>query len=158
VARGPQPRATSGPARPIIFGAISPAEAKGAALVPPRCTTAAMTLRLAEISQAVAPGAHAVVLLDHAGWHLSAKLAVPNNITLLPPAGKVARAQPGREHLAVHPRKLTLQRSNRIFASYHDILDHCCYAWNRLIYQPLAHNFHWLARLGPSVMIGESWY
>jgi len=38
-----------------IFGAICPAEAKGAALVLPRCTTTAMTLHLAEISQAVAP-------------------------------------------------------------------------------------------------------
>ena len=26
--------------------------------------------------------------------------------------------------------------SNRVFASYRDILDHCCYAWNRLIEQP----------------------
>ena len=26
--------------------------------------------------------------------------------------------------------------SNRIFTSYRDILDHCCYAWNRLIDQP----------------------
>ena len=26
--------------------------------------------------------------------------------------------------------------SNRVFASYPDILDHCCYAWNRLIEQP----------------------
>ena len=43
-----------------------------------------MTLHLVEISQAVAPGAHAVVLLDQAGWHLSAKLTVPKNITLLP--------------------------------------------------------------------------
>jgi hypothetical protein len=43
-----------------------------------------------------------VVLLDQAGWHLSAKLTVPKNITLLP-ASKVPRAQPGREHLAVHP-------------------------------------------------------
>ena len=67
-----------------IFGAICPAEAKGAALVLPRCTTAAMTLHLAEISQAVAPGAHAVVLLDQAGWHLSATLTVPANISLMP--------------------------------------------------------------------------
>jgi transposase len=64
--------------------AIHGAEAKGAALVLPRCTTVAMTLHLAEISQAVAPGAHAVVLLDQAGWHLSAKLSAPENITLLP--------------------------------------------------------------------------
>jgi len=67
-----------------IFGAICPAAAKGAALVLPRCTTAAMALHLAEISQAVARGAHAILLLDQAGWHLSAKLTVPPNITLLP--------------------------------------------------------------------------
>ena len=41
-------------------------------------------LHLAEISQAVAPGAHAVLLLDQAGWHVSRKLKVPSNITLLP--------------------------------------------------------------------------
>jgi transposase len=43
-----------------------------------------MSLQLLEISQAVAPGAHAVVLLDQAGWHVSTRLAVPANITLLP--------------------------------------------------------------------------
>ena len=37
-----------------------------------------------EISAAVAPGAHAVLMLDQAGWHMSAKLAVPANVTLLP--------------------------------------------------------------------------
>ncbi len=26
--------------------------------------------------------------------------------------------------------------SNRVFKSYEDILDHCCYAWNSLIEQP----------------------
>ena len=38
-----------------IFGAICPAEGKGAGLVLPRCTTAGMTLHLKEIAQAVAP-------------------------------------------------------------------------------------------------------
>jgi transposase len=47
-----------------IFGAICPAEGKGAGLVLPRCTTESMSLHLAEIAPAVAPGAHAVVLLD----------------------------------------------------------------------------------------------
>jgi transcriptional regulator of acetoin/glycerol metabolism len=46
-------------------------------LVLPRCTTEAMALHLAEISQAVAPGAHAVLLLDQAGWHVSIRLKVP---------------------------------------------------------------------------------
>ena len=59
-----------------IFGAICPAEGKGAGLVLPRCTSEAMTLHLVEISQAVAPGAHALVLLDQAGWHQSKRLKV----------------------------------------------------------------------------------
>jgi hypothetical protein len=44
-----------------------------------------MSLHLTEIAACVAPGAHAVLLLDQAGWHLSDKLRVPPNITLLPP-------------------------------------------------------------------------
>jgi transposase len=43
-----------------------------------------MALHLAEISQTVTPGAHAVVLLDQAGWHLSDKLDIPANISLMP--------------------------------------------------------------------------
>jgi len=43
-----------------------------------------MALHLAEISRTVTPGAHAVLLLDQAGWHLSAKLDIPDNITLMP--------------------------------------------------------------------------
>jgi hypothetical protein len=67
-----------------IFGAICPAQGIAAGLVLPRCNTAAMALHLAEISRTVTPGAHAVLLLDQAGWHLSAKLDVPDNITLMP--------------------------------------------------------------------------
>ena len=67
-----------------IFGAICPQQGKGAGLVLPRCNIEAMNLHLAEIARAVAPGAHAVVLLDQAGWHTSKKLTVPPNITLMP--------------------------------------------------------------------------
>ena len=42
-----------------------------------------MALHLAEISQAVAQGAHAILLMDQAGWHSSAKLDVPDNITIV---------------------------------------------------------------------------
>jgi hypothetical protein len=60
-----------------LFGAICPAEGKGAAIVMPRCDTAAMSLHLAEISTAVAADAHAVVLLDQAGWHVAKDLVIP---------------------------------------------------------------------------------
>ena len=69
-----------------LFGAICPARGKGAALALPFADTAAMQLHLDEISRHVAMGAHAVLLLDRAGWHTTGKLNVPENITpiLLP--------------------------------------------------------------------------
>jgi transposase len=38
-------------------------------------------LHLGEISRNVAAGAHAVLLLDRAGWHTRGKLDGPDNIT-----------------------------------------------------------------------------
>ena len=92
-----------------------------------------MSLHLAEISQAVAPGAHAVVLLDQAGWHQSRRLVVPANITLLLLPAKAPELNPV-ENVWQFMRDNWL--SNRVFTSYPDILDHCCAAWNRLTDQP----------------------
>jgi hypothetical protein len=61
-----------------LFGAICPARGTGAALALPYADTFAMQ----QISRHVAKGAHAVLLLDRAGWHTTAKLRIPNNIEL----------------------------------------------------------------------------
>ena len=67
-----------------IFGAICPQRGAGAAMITPAATTEMTTLHLAEISTQVAPGAHAVLVCDGAGWHRRGKsLQVPANITLL---------------------------------------------------------------------------
>jgi putative transposase len=116
-----------------IFGAICPSQGKGAALVLARCNSAAMTLHLAEIARTVTPGAHAVLMLDQAGWHLSDKLVVPANITLLPLPPKCPELNPV-ENVWQYLRENWL--SNRIFRSQGDILDHCSHAWNRLTAQP----------------------
>lgn len=60
-----------------------PAEGKAAGLVLPFCNTDTMNLHLAEISLHVAPGAHAVLLMDQAGWHLTPKLELPANISIV---------------------------------------------------------------------------
>jgi len=99
----------------------------------PRCNIAAMNLHLQEIAAAVAPGAHAVLLLDQAGWHMSAKLAVPHNITIMPLPAKAPELNPV-ENLWQFIRDNWL--SNRTFQSYDDILDHACAAWNRIVDQP----------------------
>ncbi len=113
----------------FIFGAICPARGVGAALVLPKCNTAAMTLHLKEISVTVTPGAHAVIIVDQAGWHFSNALIVPDNITLMPLPAKSPELNPV-ENIWQFMRDNWL--SNRIFKSYDDILDHCCYAWNQL--------------------------
>ena len=116
-----------------IFGAICPERGVGAGLVLPWCNSATMSLHLAEISQAVSPGAHAVVLLDQAGWHTSPKLNVPANISLLALPPKSPELNP-TENVWQYLRDNWL--SNRVFTSARDIVDHCCDAWNRLIDQP----------------------
>ena len=67
-----------------LFGAVCPERGTGAAVVLPHVNVGAMDAHLAEISRRVAEGAHAVLVLDQAGWHTSPKLRVPDNISLLP--------------------------------------------------------------------------
>ena len=67
-----------------IFGAVCPDRCIGAAVVMPEVNLEAMEAHLAKISRRVTAGAHAVLVLDGAGWHTSPKLRVPDNISLLP--------------------------------------------------------------------------
>ena len=116
-----------------LFGAVCPERGTGAALVLPTCNTEAMQLHLDVIAVKVAPGAHAIVLLDQAGWHGAKALTIPPNISLLPlpPRSPELNSQ---ENIWQFMRQNWL--SNRIFKSFDDIVDHCCYAWNTLIDQP----------------------
>ena len=75
-------------------------------------------MHLEEIAFHVAPGAHAVLLLDQAGWHGSAELVVPPNITLMPLPPKCPELNPV-ENVWQFMRDNWL--SNRIFKSYDDI-------------------------------------
>jgi DDE superfamily endonuclease len=129
----PSPPKDQRTASASIFGAICPRNGKGAALVMPRCDTEAMNLHLAEIATQIAPGAHAALLVDQAGWHLSGRLIVPPNITLVSLPPKCPERNP-QENLWQFIRDNGL--SNRIFKSYHDSVDHGCDACNKLVDQP----------------------
>jgi hypothetical protein len=116
-----------------IFGAVCPKQGKGAALIMPTCNTEAMNLHLAEIAETVAPGAHAVLLVDQAGWHMSTRLIIPSNITIIALPPKCPELNP-IENIWQFVRDNWL--SNRVFKSYDDLVDHCCEAWNKLVDQP----------------------
>ena len=116
-----------------LFGAVCPQRGAGAALVLPACNTEAMQLHLDEIATKVTPGAHAILILDQAGWHGAKDLKVPSNISLLPLPPRAPELN-SQENIWQFMRQNWL--SNRIFKSFDDIVDHCCYAWNTLIDQP----------------------
>ena len=71
------------PIRPVVF------EAQTGQAVYPRSRErrdfeageGVTPFHLDEISRNVAEGAHAVLLLDRAGWHTTGKLDMPDNIT-----------------------------------------------------------------------------
>ena len=99
----------------------------------PFCNSTTMEMHLAEISLAVAQGAHAVLLMDQAGWHSSAKLDVPDNITIVLFPSRSPELNPV-ENVWQFLRDNWL--SNRVFTSHDDIVDHCCEAWNKLVDPP----------------------
>jgi hypothetical protein len=111
-------------------------------------------LHLAEISQTVTPEAHAVLLLDRAGWHLSTKLDIPANFTLMPLLPPKAPELKPVENIWQFIRDNWL--SNRVFRSSADMLEHCCFAW--LVDQPLDNHVNRSARMGISVLIGGIWF
>ena len=110
-----------------IFGAVCPERGTTAALVMPNADAQAMNAHLAEISRTVATGAHAILVLDGAGWHGSRALQVPDTITLLP-------LPPYAPELTPIENAFVYLRANRraisVFETYEEIVTRCCDAWN----------------------------
>ena len=104
-----------------------------AALALPFADTDAMQLHLDEIARTVRRGAHAVLLLDRAGWHTTPALRVPKNITMMLLPSRAPELNPV-ENVWQYLRQTWL--SNRVFDTYDDIIEAACDAWPRLIAQP----------------------
>jgi len=92
-----------------------------------------MQLHLDEISQRVARNAHAVLLMDRAGWHTTDKLKVPKNLTLIFLPSRSPELNPV-ENIWQYLRSNWL--SNSVFDDYDAIIDAACGAWTRLMAQP----------------------
>jgi hypothetical protein len=115
-------------ANAYIYGAICPCRRVGAALVMAAANTEAMNEHLKAISAQVAPGAHAVLICDGAGWHAKSKdIAVPANVTLVTLPAYSPELNP-IENL------WEFLRDNRfgaqVWKSYKAVVAACCDAWN----------------------------
>lgn len=110
-----------------LFGAVCPDKARAAALVLPFANAEAMNRHLKEIAATVGTEAHAVLVMDGAGYHGPAALEVPDNITILTLPPYSPELNP-IENVWQYLRQNFL--ANRVFDDYEAILDACCQAWN----------------------------
>jgi transposase len=96
----------------------------------PYADTQAMQTFLDQFSETIAPDEHIVMILDQAGWHSSAALVKPANITLVPlPAYSPELNPVERVWLYLKERFL----SHRLLDDYDAIVTAACDAWNRLV-------------------------
>jgi len=129
---------------------VCPARDTGVALVMTRLDTKAMNLFLAELAQAVAPGAHAVVLMDKAGWHIAGDFVLPANLTpvFLPPYSPEFNPI---ERLGLYLKDNQL--SHRVFVGTAEIIDACCDAWIGLLAETgrvrSLCSYPWLEKVSP---------
>src|SRR3990172_6314967 len=113
-----------------IFAAVEPGTDNAFSLVMPYADTPAMQTFLDQFSETIAQDEHAVMILDQAGWHGSAALVIPDNITLLPlPAYSPELNPVERVWLYLKERFL----SHRLLDDYDAIVTAACNAWNRLV-------------------------
>jgi transposase len=104
-----------------------------------------MSMHLAEIGRRVAPGAHAALVIDGAGYHVAGRLAVPRNITLvrLPPyAPELNPIENVWEYLRGNKLAIT------VFESYDDIVDKSCAAWRFFADEPRTRRLNHIQNLG----------
>ena len=133
--RGTRPRAPHDQRRSsaYIYGAVCPERGTGSALVLPKANTAGMNLFLKDLSDNVTPGAHAIVLLDGAGWHRSKKLEIPENITLFRIKASSPELNPVENIWQfLRQNKLAIQ----VWDNYESIVTSCCDAWSWLMSTP----------------------
>ena len=117
-----------------LFGALCPARAAGAAVIMPKANGEAMGGHLKVISAGAAPGAHAILVCDGAGWHQPGeRLTVPDNVTLLPLPPYTPELNP-MENVWDYPRGNTL--SHAVWDTYDAIVDACQGAWRFLTGDP----------------------
>ena len=99
----------------------------GADAILPCVNTEAMELHLAEITRTVATDAHALLIVDGAGWHDARELKVPDNITLLklpPYAPELNPMENVWQYLRANKLAIT------VFDTHDEVLDKCSDAWN----------------------------
>lgn len=133
--RGSRPRVVKQTEYEYLYalGAASPATGQSVGLLSPTLNTQVVNLFLAQMSQELSEGVHAVLVWDRAGYHTSGELCIPSNISLLPLPPYSPELNP-MENLWHYLR--SHHWSNQPFADYHALLDAATDAWQKVCLDP----------------------
>jgi transposase len=99
----------------------------------PKANTESMQYHLEVISESVSPGKNAVLVVDKVAWHLTGKLEVPENISIVPLPPYSPELNPV-EQVWQQLRHRSL--ANRCFKNYEHIVEACCEAGNKFVTCP----------------------
>ncbi len=116
-----------------VFSAVCPETGDAAGLITPNVNTETMNAFLEQFSRSLPPDVHAAMVLDRAGWHTSAALKVPSNVTLvlLPPKSpELNPAENLWHYLRSH------YWSNRLYPTWQDLRQAAVTAWRAVCLVP----------------------
>lgn len=113
-----------------IFGAVNPKNGSHIGFVTDGISTDAMNIHLDLVSKGIREEAHAILIMDQAGWHAKSKeLVVPKNITILNLPPYSPELNPiERLWKWLKSRYLT----NRFISKNDDLTDIACEVWNKI--------------------------
>jgi transposase len=133
--RGARPRRMRQNGRESLYVLTAVCAASGAAvgLIMPELNTAVVNLFLEEFSHQLAPGVHAVLLWDNAGYHVGGGLVVPTNVSLiglLPYSPELNPVENLWHYLRSH------HWSNRVYLDYEALRDAATESWRAVCLDP----------------------
>jgi transposase len=129
--RGSRPRRVRQNGRESLYVLTAICAVTGAAfgLIMPELNTAVVNLFLEEFARQLAPGVHAVLLWDNAGYHVGKGLVVPENVSLiglLPYAPELNPVENLWHYLRAH------YWSNGVYPDYDALLEAATEAWRKV--------------------------
>jgi len=116
-----------------VFSAVCPETGDACGLITQEVNTNVMNQFISEFSRELPGDVHGVMVLDRAGWHTSAMLEVPENVTLvhLPPKSPELNPVENLWHyLRSH------YWSNRLYKTWDELKAAAVDAWRRVCLVP----------------------
>jgi len=116
-----------------VFSAVCSKTGDACGLITPNVNTQTMNGFLEQFSRELPEDAHAVMVLDQAGWHTASTLQIPANVTLVHLPPKSPELNP-TENLWHYMR--SHYWSNRVYKTWDDLKIAAVEAWRKVCLVP----------------------